>query len=88
MKKLALTFAIVLGMGMALSAQEQPAGGGLFGKGGTRDGASFRDESLTPMIPQLGKTDDQYAPLGSSLLLIGFGAAYAMLHKDKKERKE
>ena len=85
MKKLALTIAIVLGMGMVLCAQEQPAGGGIFGKGETRETNYREGGDNTPMIPQLGQNKDQTAPLGSGLLLIGFGAAYALLRKKKED---
>ena len=77
MKKLILTIAIVLGLGMTSFAQ------GLFNRdGGTREGD---DSALTPGFPGHGETTNQDAPLaGGALLLIGFGAAYAMTKKNKK----
>lgn len=76
MKKLVLTAAIVMGMAMCASAQN--AGGGLFQKGGTsnRDG-----EPSSPALPAHGLNTNQPAdtPIGGgALLLIGFGAAYAL----------
>ena len=82
MKKLVLTIAIVLGLGISAFAQ-----GGLFGKGETS--GSSRDEGTSllgskPGFPGHGSEDDNPAPLGSgAFLLIGFGAAYAL-----KKRKE
>ena len=84
MKKLVLTIAIVLGMGIAASAQ-----GGLFQYG-------FEDEYglnrggdgglIMPGLPgEHGSTDNQDAPLaGGALLLIGFGAAYALKKRNEK----
>ena len=69
---------------MMTSAFAQERGGGLFGKGATRTNDS--DESYGPMIPKLGENKDQTeVPLGSGLLLIGFGTAYALMRKDKKD---
>ena len=89
MKKLALTIAILLGMTFGASAQffgdnePQQKGGGLFGYGQTRDGE--QGGSATPLLPIHGQTENQDAPLGSgALLLIGFGAAYAMSKKNRK----
>ena len=82
MKKLALAFAIVLGMTISVSAQE----GGLFGKGATRDeiGYGTRDGAIG-LPSQHGATSDQGAPLGSGIaVLVGLGAAYAMTKKNKK----
>ena len=82
MKKLALTIAIVLGMGIGAYAQ-----GGLFKYGDSNDQQS---KGLTrdgfPSLPGHGETGNQPgSPLGSgALLLIGFGAAYAAA----KRRKE
>ena len=89
MKKLALTIAIVLGMTFGASAQffgdnePQQKGGGLFGYGQTRD--VEQGGPSTPLLPIHGQTENQDAPLGSgALLLIGFGAAYAMSKKNRK----
>ena len=65
-------------------------GGGLFGFGAVSDessyGASFIDGSTLPLLPSHFNNDNQdAAPLGSgALLLIGFGAAYALGKKSKK----
>ena len=87
MKKLVLTIAVVLGMTIGASAQ-QPFGdndkGGLFGRGATPNYAGEDDGQQMPLLPAHGKTDNQNAPLGGgALLLIGFGAAYAMSKKKK-----
>lgn len=92
MKKLVLTIAIVLGMTFGVSAQYfdengQPNGGGLFGKGATPD-YSTGESPAGPMLPAHGLNTNQSAnetPIGSgALLLIGFGAAYAMTKKRNK----
>ena len=102
MKKLAITIAIIFGLGMGVYAQ-----GGLFGYGAVSDeqyygsGApSTFDQNYFGLslfrvnhdindlnIPDHGLNTDQngVAPLGGGvLLLIGFGAAYAL----KKKREE
>ena len=87
MKKLALTVAIIYGLGIGVYAQ-----GGLFGYGTVSDeeyyGAGDRTGGTTPLLSlpnNHGETNDQPAPLGSgALLLIGFGAAYALKNKRKK----
>ena len=79
MKKLVLTIAIVLGMGIAASAQ-----GGLFKYGEQEDFGMTRDGVL-PGLPGHGETGNQDAPLGGgALLLIGFGAAYALKKRNEK----
>ena len=89
MKKLVLTLAIVLGMTIGASAQYfsdngQSNGGGLFGYGATRD-ADNGDGVSAPLLPGHGQTTNQDAPLGSgALLLVGFGAAYALSKRSKK----
>jgi hypothetical protein len=87
MKKLALTFAIVLGLSFGAFAQ----GGGLFqyGEENTSVLREGGDEPLLPTFPEHGLFQNQDAgtptPIGSgALLLIGFGAAYAAA----KRRKE
>ena len=82
MKKLALTLAIVLGLGMASYAE----GGGLFGHGQT----TAEESSNTTMLynrdgigfPGHGEPGNQPAPLGSGIaVLLGLGAAYAFAKK-------
>ena len=88
MKKLALTFAIVLGISLSSFAQED--GGGLFKYGEVSEDNSWfgyreGDGPLGPGLPGFGESDDQGAPLGSgALLLIGFGAAYALKKRNSK----
>lgn len=85
MKKTLLTIAIIFTMTLGAAAQ-----GGLFQYGAVSDeeyyGAGNRNGE-TPLIslPNAhGEATDAPAPLGSgALLLIGFGAAYAL----KKQRK-
>ena len=85
MKKLALTLAIVLGLGMASYAD----GGGLFGHGqsATEDNTTSTynrfDEGLFPSLPtEHNMVGNQPAPVGSGIaVLIGLGAAYAFAKK-------
>lgn len=96
MKKTVLTIAIVFGMAFAASAQYfgdngQPKGGGLFGRGAVSDevfyGAGYTGGApLFPNLPSHFNDENQDAvPLGGgALLLIGFGAAYALSKKSKK----
>ena len=95
MKKLALTIAIVLGMSIGAFAQ-----GGLFQYGTTQQAFSnptwfgmttvwqnnWNREGINPMLPGHGETGNQSAvPVGSgALLLVGFGAAYALKKRSKK----
>ena len=77
MKKIALTIAVVLGLTVGSFAQ-----GGLFERGETptRD-----DNEITmPLLPAHGQTENVEAPIGcGALLLVGFGAAYAMSKRNK-----
>lgn len=95
MKKLALTTAIILGMTFGAFAQ-QSKGGGLLGYGyvseqedwGTTNWNTtqewLRNGGLLTLPTTHGSGSDYSSPLGSgALLLIGFGAAYAL----KKRRK-
>ena len=82
MKKLALTVAIVLTMGLGAYAQD----GGLLGRG-----VSGQDRDVTtPMIPSThGLTTDQdgdEVPMGSGVaVLLGLGAAYMVAKKRKED---
>ena len=86
MKKTILTLSIILGIAIGASAQN----GGLFGKGPEREESYDtydRTSSGGLLLPQShGSGQDQDgSPLGSgALLLIGFGAAYAL--KKRKQR--
>ena len=101
MKKLALTFAIVLGISLGVFAQ-----GGLFQYGVNAEEETsynvawysfYQDQEVDNTLFGLLRTgpgistpdhnlyDNQSAPLGGgALLLIGFGAAYALKKRSKK----
>lgn len=83
MKKIFLSLALVLAMGLTASAQE-----GLFDYGPSRGTSnSYRDgEPAGLMLPSShGQNDDQTAPLGTgTALLLGLGAAYMISKKRKK----
>ena len=85
MKKTLITIAIVLGITIGASAQN----GGLFGKGPSRDmdyeySTREGEGGLLNLPSQHGTSNDETAPLGSgALLLIGFGAAYALKRRKK-----
>ena len=85
MKKTIITLAIILGITLGASAQN----GGLFGMGPERResyDAYDRTSNSGLLLPSShGTGNDQDAPLGSgALLLIGFGAAYAMKNRKQK----
>ena len=94
MKKLALTFAIVLGLSLSTFA----GGGGIFKRGyeaeeETKDRSGYfnyfdifrsGEDPYLPGLPDHGEDENQDAPLGGgALLLIGFGAAYALKRSKK-----
>ena len=85
MKKLALTMALVLVMGLCAMAQQ---GGGLLKRGGgTREDNT---NLTTPIMPQtFGSADHQdgsAAPLGSGVaVLLTLGGAYLVAKKRKEE---
>ena len=90
MKKTIITLAIIFGLGLGVYAQ-----GGLFGYGAVSDeeyyGAGWYDgnnriDPLMPGLPTHGGYDNApAAPLGGgALLLIGFGAAYALKKRNKE----
>ena len=81
MKKLIITTAIILGLGLTTFAD--PDGGGLFMRGETTEN---RDIFNTPALPNHGQTGNQNAPLGTGIaLLTTLGAAYLV---GKKRREE
>ena len=87
MKKLVLTAAIVLGLGMTSFADPN---GGLFQRGNTPENPENinRDGGIvTPGLPHgHGLGGNQDAPVGSGIaVLLGLGAAYLV---GKKRREE
>ena len=87
MKKLIMTIAIVLGMGMTTFAQDVEVydRAGLFGKApgiyNNRDG----EDPLFGLPEEHGLNTDVDTPLGSGIaVLVGLGAAY-MVGKRRKE---
>ena len=96
MKKLALTLAIVLGIGLTTYAAP---GYGMFNRGnnakrGHAGSVYFNGQSLdftrdgndAPVLPAHGWTDNQDAPLSSGIaLLLGMGGAYLVAKKRREE---
>ena len=77
MKKLALTIAIVLTMGLSVYAQE----GGLLNRGVSfdkqQDKGMMKGDVVSPGVPGHGSDTDEPAPLGSGVaVMLGLGAAY------------
>lgn len=95
MKKYIITIAIILGMCITSFAQHK-TGGGLFQYGWVSDEEYYGAEinsfdrptgtGFSLLLPTAHNTTNDYnAPLGSgALLLIGFGAAYALKKKSSK----
>ena len=87
MKKLALTIAIVLGLGMVSFAG--PNGGGLFQRGDTPEKEGVygnRDGALTPGVPAHGQDGNQNAPLSMGIaVLAALGGAYLVAKKRREE---
>ena len=86
MKKLALTFAIVLGLSMTTFAE----GGGLFQRGGGSEGNEmYTRGGGFPGLPGHGETDNQDGndtPLGTGIaVLTTLGAAYLVGKKRNEE---
>ena len=84
MKKLALTFAIVLGLSMTTFADQ----GGLFQRGDERENNAVYGNrgNGVPGMPGHGATGNQDAPLGTGIaLLTALGAAYLVGKKRNEE---
>ena len=87
MKKLALTVAIVLAMGLSSFAQD----GGLLNRGVTfdkqeKENGMMKGDVLGPGFPGHGENGDQNGPLGSGVaVLLGLGAAY-LIGKKRNEK--
>ena len=78
MKKVLLTFAIILGLSFSSFSVER---GGLFQRGPETEENS---KGGLPGLPNHGENGDVDAPIGGPLMLIGFGVAYAMYKRNKK----
>jgi len=86
MKKLVLTAAILLGIGITTYAA--PYEGGLFKRGKTSEENynRFNREVNGPMFPNHGEPGNQEAPVGTGIaLLAGLGAAYLVAKKRKED---
>lgn len=95
MKKLALTIAIVLGLGLSSFAQDDAfGGGGLFQRGAIEDNSIgfsgfYLDMNslLMPDLPTHGQDGNQNAPLGTGIaVLAALGGAYLVAKKRKEEK--
>ena len=91
MKKLIITTAIILGLGLTSFADSNQSKGGIFQRGATPEGyeMGYRDNT-TPMLPSQhgleGHQDSNNSPLGSgAAVLIGLGAAYLVAKKRKED---
>lgn len=90
MKKTIITIVLVLLFGITTNSFAEANGGGFFHRGNTTEqenGLGNRgNASITPGLPKYGETDDQNAPLGSSLaVFLGLGAAYLFVKKREEE---
>ncbi len=82
MKKVIITTAIVLGLGMTSFAN--PNGGGVFGRGESTEQGTR--ELFAPKLPSHGQNTNQPAPLGSGIaMLAAFGVGYLMSKKHREE---
>lgn len=93
MKKIVLTLAIILGLGLTTFAG--PNGGGLFQRGvsdeeyyGTGYYSQYRqgEGGLMPALPSHGETENHDAPLGTGIALLAFlSTGYLINKRSKKE---
>ena len=84
MKKLVLTIAIILGLGLTSFAD--PNGGGLFQRGADNEMNRGNREGGLPGLPGHGETGNQNAPLGSGVaIMLGLGAAYLVGKRNREE---
>ena len=88
MKKLVLTIAVVLGLGLASFANSND--GGLFQRGASEPASGlYGDRGLwdfNPNLPYHDADGDGDAPLGSGVaVLLGLGAAYMVAKKRKED---
>jgi len=75
MKKLIITTAIVLGLGLTTFAN--PNGGGVFGRGESTEQGNRETTLFAPRLPQHGQNGNQPASIGSGIVVLtALGAAY------------
>ncbi len=80
MKRIVLSIALVLTLGLSVNAQSD----GFFKSTYQDANEEARAGSALPGVPGFGGNEDKPAPLGSGLLLLaGMGAAYALRRKNK-----
>lgn len=85
MKKLIITTAIILGLGLTTFAQNDNKGG-LFLRGTEPSEQSTRETPSLILPSQHGETGDQGAPVGSGIaVLMGLGAAYLVAQRRKEK---
>ena len=84
MKKLIITTAIVLGLGLTSFAS--PNGGGALGRGESTDQGNREGTLFAPKLPAHGQDNNQSAPLGSGVfVLTALGTAYLIGKRHKEE---
>ena len=87
MKKLALTIAVVLGLGLTSFANTND--GGLFQRGASEPATTElfgNREDGNPLLPIHGGSGNADAPLGSGVaVLLGLGAAYMVAKKRRED---
>ena len=84
MKKLAITIAIVLGLGLTTFAD--PSDGGLFQRGTSEEQTRQTGVFSSPVLPAHGQTGNQNAPLGTGIaVLTALGAAYLVGKRRNEE---
>lgn len=87
MKKLALTIAVVLGLGLTTFANND---GGLFQRGASESTSGVYEDRgglmNGPGLPGHDEPGNHDAPLGSGVaVLLGLGAAYMVAKKHREE---
>ena len=85
MKKIALTIAIVLGLGLTTFAD--PSDGGLFQRGTSEEQTRQTTGVFSsPVLPAHGQTGNQNAPLGTGIVVLtALGAAYLVGKRHREE---
>jgi len=87
MKKLTLTIAILLGLGLTAFADNYH-GGGLFQRGASTEEMDYMNRDAMPALPTHGSQNnyDANGPIGSGIaVLLGLGAAYLVGKRRKEE---